>query len=164
MTTILGIDPGLKGGYAYLTPQHHGLAYPMPLVAGAIDFHALAEEFAASRPDIVVIEKVGARPGQGVVGMFTFGLGYGGLLGICAALKLRVELVAPQTWQGDILRDMDRSDTKQASIAYCRRAFPKVELTLPGCRKPHDGMSDALCLAAYGSRHFSPAPASKELS
>lgn len=154
MTTILGIDPGLHGALVYHTPQGHLLGHVMPLIAGDFDFRAIAEDIDASAPDIVVIEKVGARPGQGVVGMFSFGRGFGALLGICAALGKRVELVTPQRWQGDILAGMDRSDTKAASIAYCRRAHPTFELTPPGCRKPHDGLADAACLAIFGHRNF----------
>lgn len=43
-------------------------------------------------------------------------------------------------------------DTKAASIAYAREHFPDVELVPPRCKNPHDGLADAICIAAWASK------------
>lgn len=45
-------------------------------------------------------------------------------------------------------------DTKAASIAYAREHFPGVELVPPRCKNPHDGLADALCIAAWASKQL----------
>ena len=92
-------------------------------------------------------------PGQGVASMFKFGMGYGALLGVAAGLSIPVELTTPQRWKGKVLHGTAKD--KSAAVAYCRRAFPSVQLVLPRCRNPHDGMADALCLLEYGRRELS---------
>ena len=43
-------------------------------------------------------------------------------------------------------------DTKAASVAYVREHFPGVELVPPRSKKPHDGLADAVCIAAWASK------------
>lgn len=44
-------------------------------------------------------------------------------------------------------------DPKKApAIAYAREHFPGVELVPPRCKNPHDGLADALCIAAWASK------------
>lgn len=45
-------------------------------------------------------------------------------------------------------------DTKAASIAYAREHFPGVELVPPRCKNPHDGLADALCIAAWATKQL----------
>ena len=47
-------------------------------------------------------------------------------------------------------------DTKAASVAYAREHFPGVELVPPRCKNPHDGLADALCIAAWASKKETP--------
>ncbi len=47
-------------------------------------------------------------------------------------------------------------DTKAASIAYAREHFPSVELVPPRCKNPHDGLADALCIAAWATKKATP--------
>lgn len=152
--TILAIDPGKAGAIAYQS----GLgivAHPLPLAGKELDLAAIAKEIYVAAPSLIVIEKVGAMPGNGGVSMFTFGKGYGALLGIAAAYAIPVELVTPQAWKAAILAGTAKD--KDAAIAYCRRVFPAVPLVPKGCRKPHDGIADALCLLEYGRRKFAQA-------
>ena len=146
---LIAVDPGLKGGIAVL---HHGhvSAVPMPLAGKGLDLAAIADLIKAASPAWIIVEKVGARPGQGVASMFTFGMGYGSILGIAAALGVPVELVTPQRWKGVVLHGTARD--KSAAIAYCRRVFPSVPLVPPRCKVPHDGLADSLCLLEYGRR------------
>jgi crossover junction endodeoxyribonuclease RuvC len=49
--------------------------------------------------DHVFIERVAARPGQGVTSMFRFGLTAGQIIGLVAGLRVPYSLVLPQRWQ-----------------------------------------------------------------
>ena len=45
-------------------------------------------------------------------------------------------------------------DTKAAAIAYAREHFPGVELVPPSSRNPHDGLADAVCIAAWATEQL----------
>lgn len=147
---IAAIDPGLSGAVAILW-NDQVQAKPLPIAGKDLDLTTLSQWLKAASPGLLVVEKVHSMPGQGVASMFKFGQGFGAILGIAAALGIPTELVTPQAWKKTILAGTDKS--KDAAIAYCRRVFPQVSL-LPGprCRKPHDGLADALCLLEYGRR------------
>jgi hypothetical protein len=154
----IGIDPGLKGGLAVYSPRLGAHSATMPVAGDELDGSAIAAMLRrwtlldAADGVVVTIEKVGAMPKQGLSSTFKFGKGYGTVLGVCAALGLRVELVTPQKWKGEVLAGTTKD--KDAAIAYCRRVFPMVELVQPRCRVPHDGIADALCLMEYGRRTY----------
>ena len=147
---LVAVDPGLSGGVAIL---HGGevTARPLPIAGKDLDLSTLAEWLKVTSPGLLVMEKVHSMPGQSVASMFKFGQGFGAILGIAAALNIPTELVTPQAWKKVVLAGSQKD--KDAAIEYCRRAFPQVSL-LPGprCRKPHDGLADALCLLEYGRR------------
>ena len=149
---LLAIDPGQKGALAFYSPliTNKVMVELMPLGGKEIDYASLATIIKDFDPDLAVVEKVGSMPGQGVTSMFTFGMGYGALFGILAALQVPTERVAPQTWKASVLKGTLKD--KAAAIDYCRRVFPTVPLVPPRCRKPHDGIADALCILSYAQR------------
>lgn len=151
--TTCGVDPGLTGGLAVIKDLAPLDCRPMFVSGGDIDFDDFAHYLQTFSPDVVAVERAQAMPKQGVVSMFNYGVGFGGLIGVCAALGLRCELVRPQDWKARVLRGTAKD--KNAAIAYCRRAFPAVSL-LPSerSRTNHHGMADALCLAIYAHHHF----------
>jgi crossover junction endodeoxyribonuclease RuvC len=153
---IIAIDPGLKGGIATC---FGGIveAHPMPLSRGeSLDLPKIAEIFKNKHVDFALIEKVHAMPKQGVVSMFSFGMGYGQLQGLLAGLGIPFHRITPQEWQGLILPG--KAKGKLPAIDYCQRRFPGINLVAPGCRVPHDGMADALCLLEYGSKRYHKIP------
>jgi crossover junction endodeoxyribonuclease RuvC len=154
MSCFIGIDPGLSGGVSSI---HDGKAYPcpMPVAGGEVDAGALADmllKIMRTGPCWVAVEKVGAMPGQGVTSMFNFGCGWGMVRGVCAALGLSVTLVTPQKWKKEVLAGLPHD--KDGAIRYCSSRWPGTSLVLPRCRKPHDGMADSLCLAAWMERQL----------
>lgn len=112
---VCGIDPGLTGAIAHLSVDVEAgtctlvSVSDMPTaeakVGKATKSHLLLSEIPALiqgvfyRPDHVVIEEVGAAPGQGVTSMFRFGYVAGALAGIVATLGLPLTLMRPQRWQ-----------------------------------------------------------------
>lgn len=154
----LGFDPGLSGGLAVIDANGNAGTWVMPVSGDEIDARALGvwvwgEVLKADSACIATVEKVGAMPKQGLASTFKFGKGYGTILGVLGALGVRCELVTPQAWKKVILAGTNHD--KDAAVAWCRRAYPHVNLMrTPRCTSPHDGMADALCLAEYGRRAF----------
>jgi hypothetical protein len=100
---------------------------------------------------LVVVERVGAMPKQGLVSTFSFGRGFGEILGAIEALGLPLEMPIPQGWKKVVLAGTDMG--KAAAVGYVARRFPGADLRpTPRSKKPSDGIFDAVCLAEYGRR------------
>tara|TARA_R110001583_G_scaffold1589_7_gene12403 strand:+ start:2871 stop:3386 length:516 start_codon:yes stop_codon:yes gene_type:complete len=97
---------------------------------------------------LAAVEKQSARPGQGVVSMFSAGYGYGLWLGILSANGVPFIEVRPRTWTSKILKDIP-GDGKNRSVYAVMNRLPDLDLTPGKKRKPHDGLADAACLALY---------------
>ena len=158
---VLGIDPGLMGGLAFVESRDAELLalHDTPVIRVTkskkeIDITGLAHLVQHWKAEAAFIEKVGAMPGQGVTSMFRFGMGYGILLGICGGLDIPITLVRPRTWQARMLRDTAKG-TKGASVLRARQLYPDAELVTPRGRLL-DGRADALLLARYGILHELP--------
>ena len=160
---VLGIDPGLDGGLAWILPDRVEARVTPTLAGGkgggkrAFDVSAMLAMLELHRPELVVLEAVSAAPVagrvQGTKSMFGFGRGFGIWEGIIAALRLPHLLVAPQSWKKVVLEGTAKD--KLAAITFAQRRFPGVSLlATPRSRVPHDGMADALCLADYGRRQL----------
>jgi crossover junction endodeoxyribonuclease RuvC len=156
MRCFLGIDPGLRGGIAALDATGAVIGtWPMPVAGGEINAAGLADLLRCVRcldgqVDIarVCLEKVGAMPKQGVASTFAFGTGWGIVRGVCTALSVSVVLVPATVWKKRVL--VGFTHDKNGALRLCASRWPTAELVLPGCRVPHDGIADALCLAEYG--------------
>ena len=74
---IIGIDPGKSGGVAILDGKTIIDKIRMPTIRHGkrdlVDVMRLNQRFGSHRVDAVIIEQVGAMPGQGVSSMFNFG-------------------------------------------------------------------------------------------
>jgi crossover junction endodeoxyribonuclease RuvC len=153
---ILGIDPGLSGGIAVLSPD--GPWYePMPTVAAKkgelLNLSALVRLLSGRDIDIAYLEMVSARPGQGVSSTFKFGRSYGAIEGILTGLKIPYQLVTPQAWTKVIHVGIEAADPKAKSQIAASRLFPSLDLRASvRCKKPHEGVVDALLIAEYGRR------------
>jgi crossover junction endodeoxyribonuclease RuvC len=164
---VVGVDPGLEGGVAWLRTTAGdrltaGVAI-MPTRRGAnakrqVDARALYALFSSFRgegpaPDLVCFEQVHSQPGDGVVAAFSFGKSTGKALAVLEVLGWPLEEVAPPAWKKAILAGTNHS--KEAAIGWALQRFPGVVLTVtPRCKKPHDGLAEALCLAEYGRRRL----------
>ena len=146
----MGIDPGLKGGIAVMG-QDGSVVHveKMPVIkadgSSVIDFHTLGRIVKTHKPMFICVEKVHAMPKQGVSSVFTFGMGFGGILGIAAALGVPLVNVRPLAWQKVVLAGLDKDLGKARSILHCKQRYPQIE---PAHK--HDGIADALCIAEWG--------------
>jgi crossover junction endodeoxyribonuclease RuvC len=150
---VLGIDPGLDGA---LVVVRNGRVVaqcctrdlcPDGYVAERMD--ALVSEWCGLHlVDVAVLERVSARPGEGVSSSFKFGFGYGLWRGILAGRVQTVIEPTPQAWQKVVLRDIP-GEGKARAVARAAQVAG-LDLTPGRRRKPHDGLADATCLAIYG--------------
>lgn len=138
---IIGIDPGANGGVAGWEQGTGTVAYPY--TESNLLFHSIYPV------DIAYVEKVGAMPGNGSVSMFNFGFGCGVIHGILQARGASIRYVRPQAWKKAVLGTKYPHD-KEGAIAFCKDNYPDVNLILPRCRTPHDGIADAVCIMHYG--------------
>lgn len=148
MPTVIGIDPGKSGGIAILSDL--GLTV-YPMIADAVVVHNLFREI---KPSLCVIEHAQAMPGQGVTGMFNYGLNFGALKAICSINCARVELVKPQKWMRAMHCGADiNTPTKVRSWQSALKYFPGTDfLATKRSKKPHMGMVEAALIALYGAQ------------
>ena len=144
---IVGIDPGMKGGVAFC--WHTGAeAHAFPMPSTRLQLFKMIAERVSDNKFRAIVECVHSMPKQGVASTFKFGKGYGEVLGILTALGAEIIEPTPQAWKKVVLAGTDKS--KDAAIQVAENLYPNIELVPKGCRKPHDGMADAVCLMHYG--------------
>jgi crossover junction endodeoxyribonuclease RuvC len=159
----IGIDNGLDGGVVviddtgrvverHVTPvldEGKGKrAYDIPGMVRILAPYRFLEEGSPCR---VFLERAQAMPKQGVSSTFSTGFGFGLWQGVLGALRIPVVLVAPRTWQDEMFRDVDKSNTKRASALVAARLSPGTDWrATERSRVPHDGLTDAFCIAEYG--------------
>ncbi len=97
------------------------------------------------------LEAAQAMPKQGVSSTFSIGLGYGLWQGILTALGIPFATVRPRIWQDQMFRGINHDDTKKASALIASRLSPDTDWRASDrCKIPHDGLTDAYCIAEYG--------------
>ncbi len=136
---IIGIDPGKGGGIALLRSAKSIDASVFKMPETEMDTYTLLSSL-PPEIDMVYLERVGPMPKQGVTSVFTFGYGYGVLVGILTALKLPITFVSPVKWQRHLgcLSGGDKNVTKRKA----QQLFPTIKVT--------HAFADALLIAEYG--------------
>lgn len=151
----IGVDPGLDGAIAWL---NDGCVFiqviDMPTMANtgnrrqvnAAELTRIIQNGGNNeKPLTVYLERASSMPGQGVSSMFSFGMSFGIVLGVIAALEYPVELVTPQKWKkraGLTGKDKDYART------LAQLFYPEAELG----RKKDIGRADAILIARFGER------------
>lgn len=150
---IIGIDPGISGAVALWDDSVQALqVWDMPTLKvrgkSTLNEPELADILSrlAFTADHVYIEQVHAMPKQGTVSMFSFGMSYGIVKGILAALDLPTTYVTPQSWQRQMQvpkggKDSSRSRALQLLPRYAS-LFSRVR---------DNGRSDAALIALFGA-------------
>ena len=148
--TIIGIDPGIKGGIAWIANKK-ACVEKMPETLQdlweLIDNIRLASQievgFHCDNTHIrAYLEQVHSSPGMGVKSSFTFGNGFGHLEMALTAAGIPFERVRPQVWQKS-LGCMTGGD-KNVSKRKAQELFPHIKCT--------HATSDALLIAEFGRR------------
>lgn len=144
---ILGVDPGLSGAIAFLSPSYMDLVKvdDMPVAGDAVNAAYLADRIMQMRPDAAIIELVGAMPGQGVSSMFKFGRAFGTVIGIVQALDIPLHFVTPAKWKAHYRIPKDKDAARALAIRY----WPGKAKDLS--RKKDAGRAEAALLARYAA-------------
>lgn len=161
MALVIGIDPGKSGAIACVERDQMGNikllgVHDTPVIKpkkGKAQYdERLMAQIIKNTPGAakILIEKVNAMPGQGVVSMFSFGMGFGLWLGIVTTFGVPYELVIPQRWKKEMLADIAGDDQKARAVTAAKRLFPDADLS----RKKDHGRADAMLIAYYGARNL----------
>lgn len=150
---VIGGDPGTKGGVAVLDNLGRVLYVAsfrpdMTLPEFRDVCRTAAQEAGPGARGWV--ERVGSRPGEGHVGTFTFGRGYGWLEMGLAAHDVEVRHVAPMMWQARL--ECLTGGNKNVSL---RRAMDLFGAQVGAVVT--QATADALLIAEYG-RHMAALP------
>lgn len=141
--TILAIDPGLSGAWACISSD--GLTVgDLPCADGKMAGSEFARLVRTLRPDVAVVEAVGAMPKQGVSSTWKFAEATGTIIGVLAACDIPLHRVAPTTWKKHFKLDRD----KEASRALAMRLWPAcTQFAL----KKHHGRAEAALIARFAA-------------
>lgn len=150
---VVGIDPGRAGAIAAVGGEA-AVVFPMPETAQAIFGMLFDLTKEKTFPVHVFMEKSQPMPKQGVSSVYTYGHHNGFIEGCLQALKIPYTLIKPQAWQKTMHAGADsKLELKERSIQIAQRLFPAINLLpTPRCRKPSDGMAEALLIAEFGRR------------
>lgn len=96
---IIAIDPGKSGAVALMVGGVLEGVVDMPYIDDEVSGVLLAAHLTLAEPDVVVVEKVHAMPGQGVSSMFNFGKSYGIVIGVTTGLSHPLVKITPQEWK-----------------------------------------------------------------
>lgn len=158
MPAIVGIDPGKTGAMAITHADGSVQFFDVPRIklrgkdkpAWTEWVNEWSEALRWAAPDMVVIEDIAARPGQGVTSMFNFGRTLGFAHGIVASTcDCPIHFITPSVWKAKL--GLLKSD-KGASRELCRTLYPWTAPDI--ARVKDDGRAEAVLLAYYGRRHL----------
>ncbi len=159
MRKILGIDPGLSGGLSVIDEHFNLVAcYPMPTVVGEdgkrkVDPVAAYNLLSKYEIDLAVVEKVGARPGQGVTSTFSFGDAFGTIRAVAALVAKEIRFTRPQEWRGcQGLTGLSKEQIAEVAYEVFQAEAIYGRTSKAGARVIRDGISDSLMIAKSGAR------------
>ena len=151
---VAGIDPGKTGALAITYPDGSVQVFDVPTVKlrgkEAPAWHAWLQIWSEAflfGVDLIVIEDVSARPGQGVTSMFTFGRTLGFVHAIAVASGASIQFVTPSVWKGKMgLLNSGKGASREKACAL----YPKAHDLLG--RVKDDGRAEAILLAHFGRK------------
>jgi len=150
-TIYLGLDPGKKGGMAFIAEDGLVIGY-MAMPETELEISLAISSWVIG---CAVIEQVSSSPQMGVTSSFTFGRGYGFLRGVLIANAIPFTEVRPQLWMKTLgIRTRKKKETttqwKNHLRGIAQQRFPSLELW-KGTRNKGEQLAvcDALLIAEY---------------
>jgi crossover junction endodeoxyribonuclease RuvC len=150
VSLIIGVDPGAtSGAFAVLDGGTLLEVDDLPTIANGklrwVDGPALLSRvisLKAGRAMLAIVERQGARPGQGLSSTFTSATAFGALLATLQIAGCSIELVTAAVWKTAAGLSKDKSQ----SLDRARLLYPEASLD----RKKDHGRAEALLLARFG--------------
>lgn len=166
MQVFIGIDPGVHGAVALLSPDGSVSVHDTPVIVvdGAkrkqtkmngpmcAEILRRIKDAYGIEAVTVILEQPNAMIGSkwGSFQNFTLGRSLGVWEGIVAGIGFRLETVSPQRWKKSLQLPADKDQARLKATQW----FPAAAHSL--ARKKDDGRAEALLLAEYGRRLFRP--------
>lgn len=159
MKYFLGVDPGALGAIAAIDENGvlvavHDMPYELVKIGNTKKKRVLPEKIQQIVSEmqsnlflyqsVAWVEKVGARPGQGVSSCFAFGEAYGLVRGVLAGLCIPTYTVTPTVWKKALKLDSG----KKSSRLMAMDQWPEDAGVFK--RVKDDGRAEAALLAMYG--------------
>jgi len=161
---IIGIDPGIHGGAFYFDtdmektneelffpdlPEFEG--YRFEVKDSVIDINHFYNWLTEMNPDVIFIEKIFLTGKEGGQSAMTIGSNYGRLAAALEFADYDWHEVAPKVWQRSLgLKGGSRAIVKESAKQLAIQRFGFKTFILGKARNPHDGLTDAACIALYG--------------
>lgn len=118
---IAAVDPGARGAIVWLSRDGHLIdVQDMPTVdvRGKLRVSAqgVADLLKSRVPDMLVVEGVGAMPGNGSSSMFNFGYSAGLIEGVAAGMGVPLQIVRASEWKKKAGVPADKGAARQMAI------------------------------------------------
>lgn len=155
---ILGIDPGLSGALAFYDPGANTLViHDMPTFTLSVnkkqrrildedELANLLEGQLLTHNLSAYVENVHSMPEQGVASSFKFGVCFGAIRGVLAALQIPRRYVEPSVWK----RHFKLTADKDAARRRASELLPQHAHLWP--LKKHDGRAESALITYYGAQ------------
>jgi hypothetical protein len=152
--SILGIDPGLSGALVRLNYDGQIEKYvDMPTIKAGkrrqiaeVELAREVEKLIAVHVEAAWLELVGVRPGEGALGAFSFGKGYGLIRGLLRAHCVPIRDVTPAVWKRSV--GIPSGAGKDASRAMAQELWQdRAEIF---SRVKDEGRAEACLIAHHG--------------
>jgi hypothetical protein len=151
---FVGIDGGINGGISGIDGEGNIIFMTiMPTVSSSYDLKELENVFdklLLRYELLVMLEDIHIIPISGnktIAKMFDL---FGTMKTFLYMKRISYQIVRASTWQKALYKGIQANDTKTAGIMWCLKKYPKEDfLATPRCKKPHDGITDSVCIANY---------------
>ena len=153
MSLVIGIDPGVTGAISFFYEGKLLKVEDLPMIEVLVGKTKRKQLVAATLADLIYgsggptrayLEQVSSRPGEGAVGAFSFGRGFGQIEGVLAALGVPYQLVPPAKWKKAVGVPADKGLARMRAS----REFP--EFAAKFARVKDDGRAEACLIGLYG--------------
>jgi len=157
MKCYIGIDPGKKGGIAWILGQR---IFYEPMPETETDLKTLFSNELSGLDAFAFIEKVHAMPEQGRSSIWTFAEGFGGLRMCLVWAGIPFETVTPMTWQKSLRipkkgKNESKNQHKEKLRAKAQELYPKLKIwSKPKTKGKQLAICDSLLIATYCKRNF----------
>jgi crossover junction endodeoxyribonuclease RuvC len=152
---VLGIDLGVNGAFAVVRSDGSLISvHDTPALADGpsgrrnVNAAIVAEIIAKSHATEAFVEFVGARPGEGAVGAFSFGRSRGVVEGVAAALDVPISFITPPAWKRLVGIAPGKDGAKDAARSEAIRRWPAHASLFARVRD--DGRAEACLIAVAG--------------
>jgi hypothetical protein len=150
----IGVDVGLNGALVVINEELEVVEkHKFPMIGTDYDIKGIEELFRSVSAESchMVIEDVHAIGGGSAKANWSFSRGKTILEVLAITLNIPFTMVKPKAWQKIVHEGIPKQGkAKDMTLMAVKRLFPDVDLRKnERCRKPDDGIFDALAMAYY---------------